>query len=72
MDPDPIKRSLEAIDEELEDAMSQLSVTNQRVDDLLNDYNAGELTLPGPVVDDGEHGTTELGGDDDRGDLPQP
>jgi len=46
MEADPIKRSLEEIDRELEVAMSHLSDTNQRVDDLLNEYVSGELTVP--------------------------
>jgi len=46
VETDPIKRALEEIDQELEDAMSMLSDKNQRVDDLLNDYSAGTLEVP--------------------------
>ncbi len=47
MEADPIKRALEAIDQELEDAMLNLSATNERVDGLLNEFSAGrDLTIP--------------------------
>lgn len=41
MEADPIKRALEAIDQELEEAMLNLSATNDRVDELLNEFSAG-------------------------------
>ena len=40
MSLDPFKKELEAIDQDLEIAMSHLSESSQRVDDLLADFNA--------------------------------
>ena len=64
METDPIKRSLEAIDQELEDAMSHLNNTNQRVDDLLNEYNSGELSVPRPVTAEPEESTASVEDDE--------
>lgn len=42
MEIDPIKRSLDEIEQELEAALANLNASNQRVDDLLNEYGSGD------------------------------
>ena len=44
VDPDPIKQSLDAIEQDLENALANLNATNQRVDDLLTEYGSGDFT----------------------------
>ena len=52
MEADPIKRALEAIDQELEDAMLNLSATNERVDELLIEFSTGrDRTISRPVFE---------------------
>ena len=69
---DPLKSSLETINQELEDAMNRLNESNRRVDELLSEFNAGEPDSTGQTDDQGNAEVSPLDApDDSREDITE-